>query len=76
DISNRKWLLREFTNKAILCFDNDQSGIDGRNKAIKQMIPLINIEVIELPDPYKDAAEIDKKEIFDECYKKRDILNY
>ena len=76
DLADRKWLLRQFTDTAILCFDSDKKGIEGRNKAVRELIPLMNIEVIKLPKEYKDAAEIKKKEEFDKYYENRDILNY
>lgn len=75
DLSNRKWLLRKYTDTAILCFDNDERGREGRNKAIQELKILINIEVIKILGEYKDAAEIRTKEEFDKFYKNRDKLN-
>jgi DNA primase len=58
---------------AVLCFDSDEEGVNGRNKAIKKILALMNVEVIKLEE-YKDVADIESKDIFVEFYKKRDKL--
>jgi len=73
DLGERKWQLRQLAETAILAFDNDEEGVSGRNKAIKKLLPLMNIEVIKL-DGYKDIADIEDKEVFDSFYKNKDRL--
>jgi len=73
DLGDRKWELRQLGSKAVLCFDNDDKGVEGRNKAIKKLMPLMPVEVIKLEE-YKDVADIESKDIFVEFYKKRDKL--
>lgn len=82
DIGQRKWLLRQLSGTVILAFDNDTEGVNGRNKAIKELLPIVNVEVIKLylkddkdKEKYKDIAEIKEKEIFDKFFEKRDKLN-
>jgi len=74
DLGERKWILRQLGSTAVLCFDSDEEGVNGRNKAIKKILALMNVEVIELPEEYKDIADIEDKSIFDKCYKNRDKL--
>lgn len=75
DINNRHWLLCQFADTIVLAFDNDEEGKRGRNKAIKRISPLCNIEVIKYEDKHKDIAEMRDKSNFDRLYKNRDVLN-
>lgn len=71
-LKKRKWLLRRYAGKVILAFDNDDAGRKARNKAIQELIPLAEIEVIKLSDGYKDIAEIRKKSVFNKFWNSRD----
>lgn len=70
-LDNRKWLLRTYVDHVILCLDNDEAGKEARNEIIQNIHFLFDIDVITLPDDYKDVAEIEEKEIFDKCYENR-----
>jgi DNA primase len=79
DLNNRRYLLRKFTNKAILCLDNDKIGIKATKKLIKQLRPIMLVENIQLPKGIKDISDREddkfklKKEEFDKLYNK--IMN-
>lgn len=74
ELKDRKWLLRRFTNKIHLCLDNDEKGLEAQKKIIPKIYPIININVINLPDGYKDIAELDKKKQWLKCWNNRKVV--
>lgn len=76
DLNNRRYLLRKFTDKAILCLDNDKAGKKATKKLTKQLNPIMLVDNIQLPEGIKDISDREngefklKKEKFDELYNK------
>lgn len=65
DLGDRKWLLREYTNHAILALDSDEAGLKARKKIIEQLYPLMDVSVLLVPKG-KDIGDItDRKELID-----------
>jgi len=63
-IGDRKWLLRKYTNKVTLAFDNDETGNKAKRKIAKCLYPLMNVYAVKLPKG-KDFGDIQDKELVD-----------
>ncbi|MFW6377115.1 MAG: CHC2 zinc finger domain-containing protein [bacterium] len=72
DLGERKWLLRRFTDTVFLCFDNDDCGKRETKKIVKELKILMNVYTIPLPNHKKDVAEIKDKELWLECWKRKE----
>lgn len=67
-LGSKKWLLREYTDTVYVCMDNCQSGREIQQRIIPKLYSIMNVYVIDLPEGYKDVAEIQDKDIWDECW--------
>ena len=74
ELGSKKWLLRKYTDTVYVCMDNCQSGICIQQKIIPELYTIMNVYNINLPEGYKDVAEINDKEVWDKCWEDREKI--
>ena len=66
--------VSRYTNKILLCFDNDEAGLKATERVLEiknQVSNQLEIHCLNLPDKYKDISELyeDDEEIFSSVLK-------
>ena len=65
-------LLQEFSvGEVVLCFDNDEAGQIGLDKALTVLGDGVRVSYVKIPEPYKDVQDIRKSDILDTVLKDR-----
>lgn len=67
DIGKRKWLLRKYTNHAIISLDMDEAGLKGRKKLAKGLYPIMEVSAVKF-DCKKDISDIKDKNKLDSIF--------
>ena len=74
--------ISRYTEKLLICFDNDEAGLKATERVLEiknQVSKPIEIHCLELPDDFKDIADIyeNQSEIFDGILKNNfEIVDY
>ena len=59
-------LLQEFSvGEVVLCFDNDEAGQIGLDKALTVLGDGVRVSYVKIPEPYKDVQDIRKSDTLD-----------
>ena len=65
-------LLQDFSvGEVVLCFDNDEAGQIGLNKALTVLGEGVRVSYVKIPEPYKDVQDIRKCDTLDMVLKDR-----
>jgi DNA primase len=59
--SKQKLILSKFS-KILIAFDGDEAGREGANKLANELAPLVDVEILDLPEG-KDPDKLDKEDI-------------
>lgn len=74
ELGSKKWLLRKYTDTVYVCMDNCESGICIQKRIIPELYAIMNVYNVDLPEGYKDVAEISDKGIWEECWEGRNKI--
>jgi len=72
ELSDKKWLLRKYADTVYVCMDNCKSGDKNRRKIIPELYKIMNVYNIDLPNGYKDVAEIHDKDLWTKAWENKD----
>jgi len=65
-------LLQDFSvGEVVLCFDNDEAGQIGLEKALTVLGEGVRVSYVKIPEPYKDVQDIRKCDTLDTVLKDR-----
>jgi DNA primase len=65
-------LLQDFSvGEVVLCFDNDEAGQIGLDKALTVLGDGVRVSYVKIPEPYKDVQDIREYATLDRVLKDR-----